>query len=270
MASNDETTVILGGGGKTGRRVGERLAALGLPFRMASRSTEVPFDWNDEATWEAALIGAKAMYVAYFPDLAVPGAAEHARELSRRAVDLGVKRIVLLAGRGEPQVRPAEQAIRESGASYTILECAFFCQNFDEGLVAPVDGVITFPAGDVAEPFIDCDDIADVAVAALTDDRHDGKTYELTGPRPVTFAEAAATMATAAGRPLRYAPVSFEEYAELLDGHLPAAHIEFFIALFRDLMDGHNAHTTNGVELALGRKARDFQAYARDAAGAWQ
>lgn len=270
MTNERETTVILGGNGKTGRRVAQRLAARGRPVRMASRSSEIPFDWSDEATWAPALAGAGALYVTYYPDLAVPGAADHVRAVSRLAVEAGVRRIVLLAGRGEPQVHPAERAVRDCGVDYTILECAFFAQNFDEGLLRPVDGVVVFPARDVREPFIDCDDIADVAVAALTERGHDGKTYELTGPRALTFGEATAMMAAASGRPLRYESVSFEAYGELLAPHMAAPEIAFFLDLFRALLDGHNASPTDDVARVLGRPARDFGDYARDAAAAWR
>jgi uncharacterized protein YbjT (DUF2867 family) len=271
MNSEAKTNVILGGKGKTGRRVVERLVAMGHPVRPLSRSSERPFDWNDERTWVPALADAASLYVTYYPDLAVPGAAEHVRRVTRVAADQGVERIVLLAGRGEPQVHPAEDAVRESGATHTILECAFFNQNFDEGVLAPVEDTIFFPGGTVGEPFIDCDDIADVAVAALTDTdgRHAGQTYELTGPRVVSFAEAAEAMSEATGRPIRYVPVSFEQYAEMLAGQLPPNHVEFFIELFRWLMDGHNAYTTDGVQRVLGRPARDFRDYARAAAAAW-
>jgi len=264
-----KTTVILGGEGKTGRRIGQRLMARQMPFRMASRSTPLPFDWDDETTWGPTLKGAGAVYIAYYPDLAVPSAAEQIRRLAALAIDEGVRRAVLLAGRGEPQSHPAQRALRESGIDHTILECAFFCQNFDEGVVVPVDDAIVFPGANIAEPFIDCDDIAEVAVAALRDPRHTNKTYDLTGPQALTFAEATALMAAASGRPLRYVPVSFETYAELLAPHMPEEHVGFLIELFRDLLDGHNAHATDGVERVLGRKARDFGTYAQAAAGAW-
>lgn len=266
--TKDETNVILGGAGKTGRRVAERLAARGLPFRLASRSSAVPFDWNDEPTWAPALAGAKTLYLTYYPDLAVPAAAGHVRRLTRYAVEGGVRRIVLLAGRGEPQVAPAEEAVRTCGAEYTILECAFFCQNFDEGWVQPIDGEIAFPAGAVAEPFVDCNDIADVVVAALTEDAHVGETYELTGPRGLTFAEAIGELARASGQPLRYVPVTAEQYAEMLASQLSPEEVRFFVDLFGFLLDGHNAHVTDGVERALGRKPRDFSEYAQDAARA--
>lgn len=268
------TTLILGGNGKTGSRVAQRLIARGLPVRLASRSTSPAFDWENPGTWAGALEGIESIYLTYFPDLAVPSAAEHVRQLTRLAVEHGVRKVVLLGGRGEPQVLPAEQAVRESGLQYTILECAFFFQNFSEGAMAPPpdSGELVFPGGSVAEPFIDADDIADVAVAALTDDAHLGKTYELTGPRLVTFAEVVAEISAATGRELRYVPVSSEAYAEVLAPYLPAETVAFFIELFAFLLDGHNAHVTDGVQRVLGRPARDLRDYVRAAvhAGAWQ
>ncbi len=263
--STKKLTVIIGGKGKTGRRVADRLRAMELPVRAVSPSTEVPFDWNEEATWPPALAGASSLYLTYHPDLAVPGAAASVRSLSRVAVGSGIEKIVLLAGRGEPQVHPAEDAVRASGAAWTILECGFFMQNFSEGVLAPQSDTIVFPAGDVREPFIDCDDIADVAVAALIDDVHVGKTYELTGPRLMTYGEATAELAAAIGRPLRYLSVTFEQYAQGLAEHFPPPVVEFFIDLFRFLLDGHNAYVTSDVECVLGRPARDFQDFARSA-----
>lgn len=268
--TNQNLTVIVGGKGKTGRRVGQRLEALGHPVRAVSPSAEVPFDWNDEATWAPALAGATSLYLTYHPDLAVPGAADHIRRVSRLAVERGVEKIVLLAGRGEPQVHPAEDAVRESGAAWTILECAFFMQNFTEGVLAPQGDTIAFPAGDIQEPFLDCDDIADVVVAALTDDAHAGKTYELTGPRLMTFGEATAVLSDAMNRPLRYVPVTFEQYAQGLGEHFPQPVVGFFIELFRFLLDGHNASITGDVERVLGRPARDLHDFALSAVGTEQ
>lgn len=270
---SEQDTLIVGGTGKTGRRVAQRLSARGVPVRIASRSATPPFDWERRETWRDALEGVASVYLTYHPDLAAPGAAENVRAFANLAVDRGVRRIVLLSGRGEPQVLPAEDAVRECGAAYTILRSAFFCQNFSEG--AMLDGVlageVAFPAGDVAEPFIDADDIADVAVAALTDDSHARKTYDLTGPRLVTFAEAASEIAHATGRDVRYVPVSSEQYAEALAPHLPPQIVSFLTELFRELLDGHNAHLSPDVERILGRKPRDFRTYAREAAasGAW-
>lgn len=280
MTSTDKTsplprpTLVLGGTGKTGRRVAARLAALGRPVRVASRAGSPAFDWDDESTWAAALGGVGSIYLAYYPDLAVPGAADQIGRLARRAVAAGVERIVLLSGRGEPQVFPAEEAVRASGAAWTILRAAFFAQNFSEGFLADqvVAGAVAFPAGDVAEPFLDVDDLAEIAVLALTTGEHDGRVLELTGPRLVGFGEAAAAVGRAAGREVVYLPVSHEAYRGALLELMPPAIAGFLSDLFRHVLDGHNAFVTDDVERALGRPARDFTTYARDAAaaGAWR
>ncbi len=275
MSIDKNPTLVLGGTGKTGRRVAKRLAALGVPVRIGSRNGNPPFDWNDLTTWRAPLRDVRAVYITYQPDLAVPGALSHVRTFAQHAVASGVSRLVLLSGRGEPQVFPSEAAVadaaREGGATFTILRAAWFCQNFSEGtLLGPVlAGEVAFPAGDVAEPFIDADDIADVAVAALTSDAHEGKIYDLTGPRSITFAEAVSEISRAAERPVRYVPVTSEQYRDSLAPYVPAEQANFLVELFRDLLDGHNTHTTDTVERVLGRRPRDFRDFARDAASAW-
>jgi len=267
-------TAIVGGTGKTGRRVAARLAALGVPVRALSRASDVSFDWEQEHRWAPALRGAQALYLTYHPDLAFPGASERVRTLAALAVESGVEHIVLLSGRGEPQVWPSERAVRESGASFTILRCAWFNQNFSEGhLLGPVlEGELTLPGPDAREPFIDADDIADVAVAALTDARHAGQIYDLTGPALVSFSEAVREIAQVTGRSVRYKRVSSEAYGETLAPYLPPAQVTFLVELFGLLLDGHNSLLSDGVERALGRKPRAFSDYVRDAAraGAWR
>ena len=255
--------VLFSGTGKTGRRIARRLAARGIAFRVAARSTAPAFDWNDDVTWAAALDGATAIYLAYPPDLSAPTAAAHLAALARRAVAAGVGRIVLLSGRGEPSVLPAEQAVRDAGVPCTILRCAWFAQNFSESFLRdPVlAGDLAFPAGDTAEPFLDAEDIAEVAVAALTEPGHAGQIYELTGPRLVSFAEVARALSDALGRPVRYTPVPAAVYADALAPHLGAETAHGLASLFADLLDGHNAHITDGVRRVLGRPARDFRDY---------
>jgi uncharacterized protein YbjT (DUF2867 family) len=198
-ARGKKTALVLGGTGKTGRRVAQRLKARGVPTRVGSRSGEPPFDWEDEATWAPALQTVGSVYVSYYPDLAVPGAVAAVRSFAELAVESGVRRLVLLSGRGEPEAERAEAAVRDSGADPTILRSTWFMQNFSEDYMLGhvLSGEIRLPAGDVPTPFLDADDIADVAVAALTEDRHAGQLYELTGPRSLTFAEAAAEIAEA-------------------------------------------------------------------------
>ncbi len=274
VTQEKKPTLVLGGTGKTGRRVVERLTARGLPVRIGSRSGEPPFEWENRATWAPALDGVGSVYLTYYPDLAVPGAVAAVASFAEQAVQSGVRRLALLSGRGEPEAERAEQAVRESGADLTILRSTWFMQNFSEDYMLEhvLSGEIRLPAGDVPTPFLDADDIADVAVVALTADQHVGQLYELTGPRSLTFAEAAAEIAAAAGREIRYVPVSLEEHAaELAEHGVPPEVVDLLTYLFREVVDGRNKNTTDGVQRALGQQPRDFTDYARAAAatGVW-
>lgn len=259
-------TLVIGGTGKTGRRVAEKLTALGRPVRIGSRSGEPAFDWNEPASWGPALEGVDRVYVTYYPDLGFPGAAEHVGAFARAAVAAGARRLVLLSGRGEEAAQRSEDALKESGADWTVVRAAWFNQNFDESFfLEPVlAGEIALPTADAVEPFVDTEDIADVVVAVLGDDRHIGRTYELSGPRLLSFAEVAAELSKATGREISYVPVSQEDYrAVLRENGLP----EEFVDLFTLITDGRNAHLVDGVEEVLGRKPRDFADFAREAAG---
>jgi uncharacterized protein YbjT (DUF2867 family) len=268
------TTLVLGGTGKTGRRVVERLEARGLPVRVGSRSGEPPFDWEDEATWAPALGGVGAVYLTYYPDIALPGAIEATHSFAELAIESGAPRLVLLSGRGEPLAERAEDVIRNTGAELTILRSTWFMQNLSEDYMREhvLSGEIRLPAGDVPIPFLDADDIADVAAAALTDDRHVGQLYELTGPRSLTLAQVAAEISEVVGREVRYVPISIEQHAaEAAEHGAPPELVELLTYLFSEVVDSRNAETTDGVRRALGRDARDFRDFARAAAtnGAW-
>ena len=267
-------TLVLGGTGKTGRRVSERLWALGQPVRIGSRSAEAAFDWNHPSTWDQALDGIGQIYLSYYPDLAVPGTADLIGSLSEVAVAKGVTRIVLLSGRGEAEAQQCEQVGRDAGVEFTIVRASWFNQNFSEGyLLEPIlAGEVALPAGRVREPFIDADDIADVAVAALTDAHHAGEVYEVTGPRLWTFAEAVGEIARATGREIRYTEVSIDDYRDaLINSGAPADLVWLVTYLFSEVLDGRNESIHDGVRRALGRPARDFGDYVRDttATGVW-
>lgn len=266
--------VVLGGTGKTGRRVAERLRRDGWPVRAVSRRTQPSFDWDEPGTWAPVLQGAQAVYLVYYPDLAFPGAAGTIRDFCRIAVESGVRRVVLLSGRGEELARLSEQHVQNSGLEWTVLRASWFAQNFSEHfLLGPVlSGEIALPAADVKEPFVDADDIAEVAVAALTTDDHGQRVYELTGPRLLTFADAAADIAAATGREVSYRPVTADEYAEAAKlAGVPDDQVAGLTDLFTRVLDGRNAHLSPDVERVLGRPARDFADYARRAAasGVW-
>lgn len=270
------TVLVTSGTGRTGRRVVERLAARGVPVRVGSRRGEIPFDWSDPAGCEAALSGARAAYIAYVPDLGAPAAPAAMTAFGEAARRCGVRRLVLLSGRGEPAAVAAEEALRAAAgdAELTVVRSAFFTQNFSEG--ALLDGVLggelVFPAGDTAEPFVDADDLADVVTAALCGEGVAGTVVELTGPRALTFEEVAAEISAATGREVRYTAVTGARYAEMLVGFgVPAAEAGFLAGLFTSLLDGHNAGVTDGVKRALGRAPKPFARYAAEAArdGFW-
>jgi uncharacterized protein YbjT (DUF2867 family) len=271
--TQEKPILVLGGNGKTGRRVVERLTARGIPTRVGSRSGEPPFDWDDRDTWAPVLQGVGSVYVQHYLD-ALPGAAEILGSFAELAVANGIPRLVHLSGRGEAEAELAEQAVRDTGAEVTTLRSTWFSQNFSEsyfldGLLA---GELALPAGTMPEPFVDADDIADVAVAALTGDGHVGETYELTGPQLLTFADAVGEIAQATGREIRYVPVSIEDFAATLEKQaVPNEWIELLVYLFQEVLDGRNAHLADGVQRALGREPRDFVDYARETAatGVW-
>jgi uncharacterized protein YbjT (DUF2867 family) len=274
VMTEPQPILVLGATGKTGRRIAARLAARGIAVRPGSRAAQPPFDWDDPATWAPALDGVCSAYISYYPDLALSGAVEAVGSFARLAVGRGVPRLVLLAGRGEPEAEEAEDAVRASGADLTVVRSTWFAQNFSEDYMAEgiMEGALVLPAGDTPEPFVDADDIADVAVAALTEDGHVGETYELTGPRLLTFAEAVAEIAAATQREIAYVPVSLEEFVADARAHdVPEEVVGMLSYLFGEVLDGRNARLADGVQRALGRAPRDFAQYARDAAasGAW-
>jgi uncharacterized protein YbjT (DUF2867 family) len=265
--------LVLGATGKTGRRVVERLSANGVVPRRGSRSGTPRFDWEARDTWAAALEGIERVYLSYYPDVAAPGATDAIGAFVHCAVSAGVKRLVMVSGRGEPQAAAAEQLVRDSGAEWTIIRCSFFSQNFSEGFfLGPLlDGEFALPVGSVNEPFVDADDIADVAAAALLDDRHAGQLYELTGPRLLTFEEATADISRAAKRHIRYLQVSPDDYsAALAANHVPQKYVSLLNYLFTEVLDGRNAWLADGVQRALGREPRDFRDYVTANASAWR
>lgn len=263
------TTLVIGSTGKTGRRVADRLETCGIPVRHGSRPA---FDWTNPGTWPSALDGVTSVYVSYYPDLAVPGAVDAVRELTEVATKAGVRRLVLLSGRGEPEAQAAEAVVTGGSTDWTIVRCSWFNQNFSEGyLLDPLqDNELVLPADAVLEPFVDADDIADVAVAALTEPGHAGKVYELTGPRLLTFADAVAEIAAATGREITYTPVELPDYLAELRAHDVPEDVTWLMGyLFGVVLDGRNESVTDGVEQALGRPAKDFTDFARDNAAAW-
>lgn len=268
-------TLVLGGTGKTGRRVAERLQARGIPTRIASRSGTPVFNWSDQSTWQVILDGVTTAYLTYAPDLAIPGATETIRAFVENAVEMGVRRLVLLSGRGEEEAQLCERIVQDAGVEWTVVRASWFNQNFSEGefLGMVLDGAITLPAADIPEPFVDVNDIADVAVAALTEYGHNGEIYEVTGPRMLTFTEVAREISHAAGREVQFVQIPKEAFAAAIsDSGAPEKIAWLLNYLFDTVLDGRNAHLRDGVHRALGREPIDFAEYARRtaASGVWK
>jgi uncharacterized protein YbjT (DUF2867 family) len=272
---SEGVTLVLGATGKTGRRIVQRLSDKSLPVRKGSRQADPSFDWNDPSSWNRVLDGVSAAYISYAPDLAIPGATDAVRALVERAVERGVRRLVLLSGRGEEEAQACERIIQRSDIEWTVARCSWFSQNFSEGefLDMVLAGEIALPAGEVGEPFVDADDIADVAVAALTEDGHAGQVYELTGPRLLTFSEAADEIARVTGRAIQYIQIPHEAFAVgIARAGVPDDIAWLLKYLFDTVLDGRNSVLGDGVQKALGREPRDFADFCRAAAksGVWK
>lgn len=266
--------LIIGKNAKTGSRVNQRLMDLGIPTRAVSRGSSPAFDWNDPTTWRAAMSGAKQAYVTYQPDLAVPQAEKTMKGFLALALELGLEHVVLLSGRGEPGAERAEKILQTSGLSWNVVRASWFFQNFSEGFMVEgiLKGELLLPVGDIVEPFIDADDIADVAVAALTQTELRNRLFEVTGPEALTFSQCTEIMSKALGRTVRYQQVPLEAFLGALKKQgLPEDVLWLMNELFTVVLDGRNSKVMNGVEEALGRRATKFETYvARTAAsGVW-
>ena len=275
LRKKKDVTLVLGGTGKTGRRVAERLQETGREVRIGSRSAVPSFDWNNEAGWEACLKGVTAAYITFAPDLAIPGATDAIQAFVNLAREKGVKRLVLLSGRGEAEAQACERIVQNAGLEWTIVRSSWFHQNFSEGAFIDrvLNGAITLPAGDTPEPFVDVDDIAEVAVAALTQDFHNGQIYEVSGPRLMTMADIAAELSKATGRQIAYIDIPHEAFmGEITKSGAPKDVAWMLDYLFSTVLDGRNAHLTDGIQRALGRPPKDFAMYAREvaASGLWR
>jgi uncharacterized protein YbjT (DUF2867 family) len=276
---SDEMILVTGATGKTGRRVVRLLEERGVAVRAASRASTPSFDWTDRGTWEPALQGVTGMYLV-LPDLGTPQAAEAVAAFTRQAAAAGARHAVLLStpddawGPAQEHVLAAERALEHAGLEWTVLRVRWFFQNFSEDFLHdPVlSGEVRLPAGDGKEGFVDADDIAEVAVAALTEAGHAGWCYEVSGPRLLSFQDAVEEIARATGRDLRYVPLTSEAYAEEQRAQgVPEEWVQLLIGLYGHVRSGGLATLGDGVQRSLGRAPRDFSDYARTVArqGVW-
>ena len=274
--SPDSPILLLGASGKTGRRIQARLSAADRPVRAASRTSEVRFDWTDRSTWDAALDGVSTTYIA-LPLTPVP-----IREFVDRAVSAGIRRFVTLSGRGANTWEPGfgedmlalEQAVQASGVQWSIVRASNFAQNFSEDAFwEPImAGELGLPVGGVPEPFVDVDDVADVAVALLTRSDHVDEIVEVTGPESLTWDEAIRLISKAIERDVTFIDMPSAEFVSEQDNAgISKEDAEGLSAMFAEMRRGLLTEPTDGVRQVLGREPRTFAAYAvaAAAAGAW-
>jgi len=267
--------LVIGGTGKTGRRVVERLITRDIPVRIGSRAGEPPFDWENPETWAGVLDGMDKVYITYHPDLAIPGARKTIEEFTSQAVKGGIQKMILLSGKGEKEAELCEQVVMNAGADWTIVRASWFNQNFSESFfLDPIlAGHVALPGEEALVPFVDADDIADVVVESLLDDKHVGQTYELTGPRQLTFKQVTEEISNATGRDIVYNSITLEEYEKMLrEYEVPEGVIWLISYLFTEvLLISSNSAVANDIQKVLGRKAKDFTEYARETAstGIW-
>ncbi len=271
----EKNYLVIGGTGKTGRRVVEKLQSRGHNVNVASRNSSPSFNWDDPKTYEPTLKGMDRVYIVYYPDLAVPGAYESISMLTDAAKNTGVEKLVLLSGKGEREAERCEQVVANSGLDYTLVRASWFNQNFSESFfLEPVkSGLVATPMPDAEVPFVDADDIAEVAVQALISHDLNGQTVAVTGPELYTMSEVVKIIAEASGRNILYIPVTLDQYtSEMRSAGLPDSYIWLFEYLFKEVLTNpSNQEISNDVERVLGRKAKSFKQFAKEAAqtGIW-
>lgn len=267
--------LVIGGTGKTGRKVVKRLSEAGHKVRIGSRSASPAFDWDQPKTWSQSLEGIEKIYITFQPDLAVPGALEAIEELTKKAKQYKVKKLVLLSGKGEREAELCEQVVIHSGLDYTIVRASWFNQNFSESFfLEPIlEGFVALPQAAAKVPYVDTDDIADVAVAALLGEEHNGKIYQLTGPRQLTFKEVIQEISDATGRDIAFTPIALPAYTQVMKQQgVPADFVWLIEYLFSEVLGNpNNAEIAHDIEKVLGRKPKDFSDYVKETAatGIW-
>ncbi|WP_298238248.1 NAD(P)H-binding protein [uncultured Algibacter sp.] len=265
---NQNNILVIGGTGKTGRKVANKLTALGHKVRIGSRSATPAFDWDNSETWTEALQGMDKVYITFQPDLAVPGALDAIEKLTKKAKQCHVKKLVLLSGKGEREAELCEQVVIHSGIDYTIVRASWFNQNFSESFfLEPIlEGFVALPQADVKIPFVDTEDIADVAVEALLNETHNGNIYQLTGPRALTFKEVIQEISEATQRDITFVPITISAYSKAMKNQgVPANFIWLIEYLFTEVLgNSNNSEITNDIEQVLGRSPKDFSEYIRE------
>lgn len=270
-----DTFLIIGGTGKTGRKVVDSLQLLNQNVKIGSRSSQPAFDWNNAENWEDVLEGVDKMYITYQPDLAVPGALQSIEQLISIAKKKNLKKVVLLSGKGEREAELCEQVVIHSGLDYTIVRASWFSQNFSESFfLEPIlQGFVALPQAEVQVPYVDTGDIADVVVETLLHDVHNGQIYQLTGPTTLSFIEAIAEIAKATNRDIDFMPITIDQYVSAMkEQGIPSDFVWLIGYLFTEVLGNPMvSEISNDIEKVLKRKPKSFVDYVNETVktGVW-
>ncbi|WP_299251701.1 NmrA family NAD(P)-binding protein [uncultured Aquimarina sp.] len=270
-----ENILVIGGNGKTGRRVAENLTQLGHNVRVVGRKTNPAFDWENTDTYDTALKDMDRAYIVYYPDLAVPGSRDAISTLTKKALQAGLEKVVLLSGKGETEAEACEEIVANSGLNYTLVRASWFNQNFSEGafLEFILNGIVALPMPNAEIPFVDVNDIADVVSKVILDDTYNGQTITVTGPQKRTFKEVVEIMAETIDKHIQFVPISIDEFKEgMRKAGLPDSYVWLFGYLFKEVLGNpENQEVSDDVAKVLGRPAIDFETFAREtaASGIW-
>jgi uncharacterized protein YbjT (DUF2867 family) len=249
--------VVTGATGNVGRPLVEALTAAGEEVRAVSRRGQFPGDLSDAASLRPAFEGASAVFLLLPPGFRGP--LEPVLEQAAGA------RVVLLSSQGVGTGRhPSffEDAVRGSGLEWTVLRPGGFASNALQWAESVRSSrTLAAPFGDVALPLIDPADIAAVAAAALVNASHIGRTYELTGPSPVSPRDQAAAIGEALGEPVRFVPQTREEALSSFLKFMPPEVAEATLDILGTPLPAEQ-RVSPDVSQVLGRPPRPFADWA--------
>jgi len=268
------TTLVIGASGTTGSRVVAQLVAAGHGAKAASRrATPVPgaapvrFDWYDPSTHIAALDGADRVYLIPPPADSDPAAVM--MPFLRQARAAGVHRAVLLSSsaipKGGPAVGSVHRALPDLVEQWAVLRPSWFMQNFTgthaHALSILAQGSILTATGSGRVGFIDAEDIAAVAVHALTGEHAPGTDLVLTGPEALSYDDIAAIMTEVTGRLVVHRSLSYEQMRDRLAAEIPEEFAAMLAGMDRAIAEGSEDRVTDTVQRLIGRPARTFRAF---------
>lgn len=269
------TTLVIGATGTTGSRVVSRLAADGHRVKAAGRraptaagSHGVRFDWADPTTFDEALSGTDRVYL--IPPIGSLEPAAVMLPFLGRARAAGVRRAVLLSSSAIPAGGPATGRIHEALPGlfdeWAVLRPSWFMQNFTgdhpHARSIRADGTVSTATGAGRVGFVDADDIAAVAVHALTDDRAPNTDLVITGPQALSYDDIAAVVTEVTGREVTHRRLTYEQMRDRLAPTMPVEFAAMLAGLDRAIAEGAEDRTTDTVHRLTGRPPGTFRAFA--------